>query len=238
LRQYHWSYGYRTVGLIQACLAALLFFTLFLWQGAETRNGAAQGARQPIKAGHGLAIQGVKPALLSFLCYCAIESSVGLWGASFLVMARGITPDTAARWTALFFTGIMAGRFLSGFLTIKLNSRQMVRLGQAVLLLGVLLLLLPLGNGALISGFFLIGLGCAPIYPSLIHETPENFGAENSQTVIGLQMASAYVGTTLMPPLFGWVASSVGFNLFAPFLGIILLAQVALVERLNRVVAH
>jgi fucose permease len=182
---------------------------------------------------HALSVKGVKSALAAFFCYCAVETTTGLWGASFLVTAKGVSAEIAARWISLYYIGITFGRFLSGFLTIKLNSRQMVRLGQAVILAGVIILLLPLGNGALLPGLFLVGLGCAPIFPSLLQETPENFGAHISQEVIGLQMASAYVGTSLAPLLFGWLSAIAGFAIFPAFIGIALLLHFLMVELVN-----
>jgi fucose permease len=179
-------------------------------------------------------ITGVKQALIAFFCYCTIETTTGLWGASFLVTIKKIPPEIAAKWIALYYIGITSGRFISGFVTMKLNNRQMVRLGQAVMACGITVLVLPLGKAALVPAFFMIGLGCAPIYPSLLHETPKNFGGENSQAVMGIQMASAYIGTTITPPLFGRLASSFSFNIFPVFIGIILFVKIIMVEILNR----
>ena len=160
--------------------------------------------------------------------------TTGLWGASFLVMAHNIAPEIAAQWIALYYIGITFGRFAAGFLTLKLSNKQMVRLGQLIIGCGIIVLLLPLGNNALLPGLFMIGLGCAPIFPCLVHKTSENFGEEHSQAIVGIQMASAYIGTTLMPPLFGLVASNIGFYIFPVFIGIALLAKIILTENLNK----
>ncbi|GHU48563.1 hypothetical protein FACS1894200_05850 [Spirochaetia bacterium] len=152
-------------------------------------------------------------------------------------MQRGIAPEIAAQWIALFYIGITAGRFVSGFITIKLSNRQMVRLGQSLIAVGIVVLALPFEDAALLPGLFLIGLGCAPIYPSLLHETPHNFGKEYSQAIMGIQMASAYIGTTLMPPLFGALASKTSFALFPFFLGLLLLLKILMVEIVNKKVA-
>jgi fucose permease len=152
------------------------------------------------------ALPGLKQVLAVFFCYCAVETITGLRGATYLVTVRNITKEMAARWIALYYGGITAGRFLSGFLTIVFNNRQMVRLGQIAAVCGVVVVLLP-GDSAILPGVFLIGLGFAPIYPSLLHETPRNFDSAHSQAIIGMQMASAYIGATLMPPLFGKVDS-------------------------------
>jgi fucose permease len=203
-----WNLGYRAIGLIQCCLVLVLFITVSLWgknksQNSDEKNESPQG----IKLKALFHTRGVKQILVAFFCYCSLESTAGLWGSSFLVMERNISPEIAAQWISLYYIGITAGRFVSGFLTMKLNNRQMVRLGQALIACGIIALIIPLGKVLLLPGFFIIGLGCAPIYPSLLHETPRNFGKEKSQAIMGIQMASAYIGTTFMPPLFGRITS-------------------------------
>jgi fucose permease len=159
---------------------------------------------------------------------------MGLWGSSYLVITKKISPEIAAQWIALYYFGITSGRFISGFVTMKLSNRQMIRLGQAIIGGGIIVLVLPFGNSTLLPGLFMIGFGCAPIYPSLLHETPKNFGEEYSQAIMGIQMASAYIGTTLMPPTFGWLASHLGFNIFPIFIGIVLAIKIIMIETLNR----
>ena len=172
--------------------------------------------------------------MLCFFCYCAVEQTVGLWASSYLVTARGVDPVTAAKCGSLFFLGITAGRAVSGFLTFKLGDREMVRLGLGIIALGILLVLLPVGNGAALAGLILIGLGCAPVYPSLIHSTPAHFGAERSQAIIGVQMASAYTGTSLMPPLFGALAARTSIRFFPLYLLVLLVLMILSHERLVR----
>ena len=150
----------------------------------------------------------------------------------------GITPEQAARWASLFYLGITAGRFVSGFLTMKISDRNMIRLGQAVTAAGLLSVMLPLGNGFLFWGLLLIGCGCAPIYPSIIHETPANFGKDLSQSVIGVQMASAYVGTCLIPPVFGLFAQYITISIFPLFLMIFLVIMILMSERLHKVTSQ
>jgi fucose permease len=227
-----WNSGYRTIGIIQFCLVLLLFISLPLWEtNKKTENTARNNS---IKFSKLFKIAGVKEILIAFFCYCSIETIAGLWGASFLVMEKGISPETAARWIALYYIGITSGRFISGFITIKLNNRQMVRLGQIIIGCGITVLILPFGNITLLPGLFMIGLGCAPIYPSLLHETPKNFGEEYSQAMMGIQMGSAYIGITIMPPIFGWLASHISFNIFPFFIGIILAVKIIMVEVVNR----
>jgi fucose permease len=231
-----WNLGYRTVGIIQFCFTAILLLSLPLWgKNKQGHTPEQQAVGKDAAFGALLRMPGVKQLLLTFFCYCAIEATAGLWGSSYLVTARNIAPQTAAQWISLYYIGITFGRFISGFLTIKLNNRQMVRLGQAVIACGIIMLVLPFDTLLLLPGFFIIGLGCAPIYPSLIHETPISFGTEHSQAIIGMQMASAYIGTTFMPLLFGRIASasSISFSIFPLFLGLILLIKIIMVERMK-----
>ena len=157
-----------------------------------------------------------------------------LWASSYLALARGVSAEAAAGYASLFFIGITVGRALNGFLTMRFFDAQMIRAGQALVALGALLLLLPLGTGAALAGLVVIGLGCAPIYPCIIHSTPERFGAEKSQALIGVQMASAYVGTLLMPPVFGLIAGHISIGLFPAFLLVALAVMVLMHERLVR----
>jgi fucose permease len=220
------------IGIIQFCLVFILFISLSLWKKNKTAENQPQ--HKSVKFSELFHITGVKEALLAFFCYCAIEVVTGFWGASFLVTTRGIPPEIAAQWIALYYIGITLGRFLSGFVTIKLNNRQMIRLGQLIIGVGIIVLVLPFGNSTLLPGLFLIGLGCAPIFPSLLHQTPKNFGEEYSQAIIGLQMGSAYIGTSIMPPIFGWLASHISFNIFPVFLGIVLFIKIFMVETLKK----
>jgi fucose permease len=230
-----WNLGYRSIGLLQCCLVVILFITISLWgknksQISVQKNETSKG----IKFKELFSIAGVKQILIAFFCYCSLETTTGLWGSSFLVMEKNISPEIAAQWISFYYIGITSGRFISGFLTMKLNNRQMVRLGQALVACGIITLMLPFGKLLLLPGFFIIGLGCAPIYPSLLHETPKNFGSEKSQAIMGIQMASAYIGTTFMPPLFGQITSFFGFNIFPLFIGGILIFNIIMVELLNK----
>ena len=156
--------------------------------------------------------------MLTFFCYCALENTAILWSSSYLALHRGIPAERAAAYASLFFIGITAGRAASGFLTIRFSDCQMIRMGQGIIAAGAALVLLPMGERAALGGLLLVGLGCAPIYPCVIHSTPFHFGADKSQAIIGVQMASAYVGTCLMPTLFGVVASRLTIALFPVYL--------------------
>ena len=206
-----WPVGYRIISMLQLALTVLLIVTLPLW--SLGRSPAADGETAPVPKSLSLLqllrIPGVKAVMVTFFCYCALEQTTGLWCGSYLVLAKGVSPESAAAFAGLFYLGITAGRMLSGFLTLKLRDAQMVRLGQVVIALGLAALGLPLGQSFSLLGLLLIGLGCAPIYPSVIHATPERFGPDRSQAIIGLQMACAYIGNCLMPPLFGLVANHI-----------------------------
>lgn len=228
-----WNMGYRTIGLLQIILTAVLFLSLPLW-----KKRIAEGDSPPLSTQLNLTqiirIPGVRESMVVFFCYCALEQTAGLWASSYLVLYKGVSSEAAAVFASMFFTGIAVGRAVSGFLTIKLNDTQMIRLGQSVIALGIGIMLLPFGQTLALAGFILIGLGCAPIYPCVIHSTPERFGTENSQTVIGVQMACAYIGTSLMPPLFGLVAEHIDVALLPVYLLAILATMTLMHERLLR----
>ena len=231
-----WNGGYRYIALIQIGLSLILFLSLPLWKGRTA--DAAEGGRQdagPLPLREVLRIPGAKEVMLAFFCYCALESTAMLWGSSYLVLHDGLAAERAASFASLFCIGITLGRGISGFLTFRLNDTAMIRLGQGIILAGAAALLLPFGEGSAVVGLVLLGLGCAPVYPCIIHATPAHFGAERSQAVIGVQMASAYVGSCLMPPLFGLLANHISANLFPFYLLALLLLMVFMHERLVRV---
>lgn len=225
-----WPAGYRYIAVIQAALTVILLLSLPMWKrGVQAaQDGEEQGERPGFRAL--IRTPGAKSIMLAFFCYSAIENTSGLWASSFLVLHHGISEELAARFASLFYIGITAGRALCGFITAKLSDTSMIRLGQGVLLLGAALLIVPVDEAAL-AGLVLIGLGCAPIYPSIIHSTPEHFGASRSQAMIGLEMASAYTGTTLMPPLFGLIANHIGVGLLPCFLLVFWLIMLLAHER-------
>ena len=259
---FHWNGGFRAISYLQIALTVILFVTLPLWRKVPVRemsssketqtdtgsDSRAENAAAPKKSGNNLSAAagkerslpqlirrpGVKEVLICFFCYCALETTAGMWAASYCSLYRGISVEEAARWASLFYIGITVGRFVCGFLTYKINDRNMIRLGQFVSALGILLILLPLGNALLLPGLVLVGCGCAPVYPSIIHETPENFGADLSQAIIGVQMAAAYTGTCLIPPLFGLLAQYVNVALYPFFLAAILILMIVMSELLHK----
>jgi fucose permease len=242
-RGYIFQSGYRAVAIIQFILVVLLIVSLPFWKKTASFNKGRPDKEKSGKIEHEykiiskkelLKLPGVKQAVAAFFCYCSIEATTGLWVSSFAVMAHGIQAETAAKWASLFFFGITFGRFLSGFITLKMNNRQMIHLGEILIAAGILMIMLPFGQITSLVGFILTGIGCAPIFPSLLHETPVNFGAEYSQSIMGVQMACAYVGSTFMPPLFGILASQIGYSLLPFFTGSILVLMFVMIEMLNK----
>lgn len=237
-----WRQGYTTVAIIQFGLVVILFITLPLWKrvaslqqsSVDIEQEEAEKVQPTAYTGHPIRIKGVKFTLVAFLFYCGVEATVGLWGASYLVGARNISVETAASWISLYFGGITVGRFLSGFVTMKVSNRKLILTGQLIALLGGVLLLLPLPDTLTFIGFILIGLGLAPIFPGLLHETPARFGKEQSVKLMGFQMAAAYTGTTFLPPLFGLIATNTTISLFPYVALLFILAMLIGSEQVNR----
>ncbi len=176
--------------------------------------------------------------MLTFFCYCAAEQTTMLWASSYMNLHNGVPEEEAASLASIFFIGITVGRLINGFLTAKFSDKQMIRIGQVLIVAGALMMLLPFGQITTIVGITLIGLGCAPIYPCIIHSTPEHFGVDKSQAMIGIQMASAYIGTCLMPPLFGLIARHIDVSLLPVYLLAITALMIVMHERLVKKTAH
>ncbi len=232
-----WRGGYTAVAVIQWILVIILLGTLPLWKKVAAKHkeersedglpvDAAGSASSNINSNRKtINIPGVKPTLIAFLFYCGAESTVGLWGASYLVGAKNLSAETAAGWVALYYGGITIGRMLTGFISLKVPNRILIRCGQLIAIFGGIVLLLPLPAVISLIGYILVGLGLAPIFPGLLHETPARFGSENSAKLMGYQMATAYVGTTFLAPVFGVIATNISINLF-PFVVFIYLISV------------
>lgn len=229
-----WNSGYHIIAVLQIVLTAILLCSLPLWkqrpaevlQDGKVQNIKALSVREVLQ------LAGAREILVCFFCYCALEQTTGLWASSYLTLHKGVSADTAATFASMFYLGITVGRALSGFLTMKLNDVQMIRLGEVIIGIGVLVMLLPFGQSLSLAGLILIGLGCAPVYPCVIHSTPAHFGADKSQAIIGIQMACAYVGTCLMPPVFGLIANHITVALLPVYLLIILVLMVIMHELL------
>ncbi len=233
-----WHTGYSIISVMQIALTVVLFLSLPIWQKRETISADGEVSAQPLKLIDAIRIKGVIPILLTFFSYCALESTAGLWISSYLVENRSLAVQTAATLGSLYFLGITVGRFLSGFITDRFGDKTMVRLGAVIMIIGVVSILLPIKSSlpALI-GIVVVGLGAAPVYPCLIHSAPNHFGKENSQAIIGIQMATAYIGSTFMPPLFGLLAEHITIALYPFYLLFFLICMIVFSEKLNKVVA-
>lgn len=241
--QQDWRSGYLSISALQFTLVIILLLSLPVWKKAAEKGHVTvqqsledipvQRVEQPAKPIKPLQIKGVKLAMLSFLFYCAVEVSVGLWGSSFLVEVKDLSASAAAQWVSLYWGGLTIGRFITGFITFRINNRLLIRSGQILALIGAFLLVLPFPSIISLIGFIIIGLGLAPIFPCMLHETPARFGKTHSQTIIGYQMATAYTGTTLMPFFLGLMASYTTVAIF-PFLIVVYLAIMLFTsEKLN-----
>lgn len=239
-----WNNGYLVISIIQASLVMILLLSLPLWDKHDrrTKNNEATAksaivspdtnTNTPAKAKNGMTL-----ALISFFFYCGVESTVGLWGSSFLSNIKNMEPAQAAQLVSFYWGGITAGRFISGFISFRMTNKQLIRLGQLIALSGTILLALPLPTAFTIVSFMLIGLGLAPIYPSMLHETPARFGKEKSQYIMGIQMAVAYTGATLLPPILGTVASRTSLLIFPVVVLVYALIMWLSSERLNSFIA-
>lgn len=229
----NWSYGYRIVSGIQIVLAAFIFLSLPLWKrdpstGAESTEKAAE--IKPLTFKQILSIPGAAPCFLTFFCYCSLELTASLWASSYLVQDRGVTPEVASGCASLFYIGITVGRAINGFLAMRFSDRFLIRLGAGIICGGVLFVFIPFHSVFALIGFVVIGLGCAPVYPCIVHMTPDLFGRERSQAVMGVQMACAYSGFCLMPPLFGLIAEHITVSLLPVFLAVLLLLMIVMHE--------
>ena len=233
-----WNQGYGIIAIIQITLAAVIFLSLPLWKKRKDEPTANGERAKPLTMKQILSIRGAKDVMVAFFCYCALEQTCILWGSSYFVLHNGLDEETAASLASLYMLGLTFGRFLNGFLTYKISDTNLIRLGEAIIALGILVMFLPLGYMAAMIGLTLMGLGSAPIYPCIIHSTPDHFGEENSQALIGVQMASAYIGICCMPPLFGVLANHIGVFLLPWYTGAILLVMTLMCEGLNRKCSH
>ena len=226
----NWNSGYLIVASMQAVICFIVFLSMPIWKKTVSLQEQSEKQTAPIPLKDVLKIRGVKAVMITFFCYCAIEGVVVLWASTYLNLEKGIAPHIAASWGGLYVLGITAGRAVSGFVSIKLNDKQMTRVGEGILLVGFVMLILPLPDVFSLIALVVLGVGSAPIYPCIIHATPERFGADKSQAVIGVQMASAYTGTCLMPPLFGVIARHISISYFPLFVGALIIGMTVLFE--------
>lgn len=231
-----WNNGYRIIGLMQVVLSIVIMISLPIWKKKEMADGESEEeSLEPIPLKKVIQIKGAKEIMLAFFCYCAIEQTVSLWASSYLVVERGIPEVVATGYASLFFIGITIGRAVNGFLTIKFTDSQLIHMGEAIIAGGLILVILPINSIAALIGFVAIGLGCAPIYPCIIHSTPVHFGKENSQAMVGVQMASAYTGTLIAPPIFGLLVKYVSMGLLPIYLFVVLIVMFVMYKRVQSI---
>ena len=228
-----WPAGYHIIAVMQVVLTIILFASLPLWKERKDEVQADSGHKRKLLSLREIfRIPGAREILVAFFCYSAVEQTCGLWASSFLNLSKGISAEQAASFGAMFFIGITVGRAINGFLAMRMHDESMIRMGQVLILLGIVTVMLPAGDAVALAGLILIGLGCAPIYPCIIHSTPTHFGKDKSQAIIGVQMAAAYIGTMLMPPLFGILANHLSISLLPIYLLVLLAIMAFMHERL------
>ena len=227
-----WSRGYLIVSLLQIVLSAVIFFSLPLWkkQDAKAKESGEEMRTEPLKLKEIFSIRGALPCFFTFFAYCSLELTSSLWASSYLVENRGIDAETASALASMFYIGITLGRAVNGFLAMRFSDRTLIRVGSSIIAAGVILVALPFHNVLPMAGFVVIGLGCAPIYPCIIHMTPDVFGRDKSQAMIGFQMAFAYTGFCIVPPFFGVIAERISIGLLPAYIAVFLLFMVLMHE--------
>lgn len=225
----NYTAGYKIISIVQIVISAFIFISLPIWKN-KTEKSENGEKRKSNSLSQIIKIKGAKACFITFFCYCGMENTAMLWASSYMVLAKGITPDLASSMASLFFIGITVGRLINGFLTLKWNDKTLIRIGEILLALGIILIAMPINAIASISGFLLIGLGCAPIYPCIIHMTPTLFGEDKSQAMIGVQMACAYTGSCIVPPLFGLIANATTFLVMPIFMSVFAICMIIMHE--------
>lgn len=229
-----WKEGYGFVAKLQIALTAILFVSYPIWKESNQSSNEDCNNLKTLHLTDVLKDSRIRAILICFFCYSAIEQTTMLWASSYLNLAKEVSEQVATTFASMFCIGITIGRGINGFIAMRLNDKQMIRMGQIIILLGVIVMFLPTKGEISLISLVLVGLGCAPIYPCIIHSTPDHFGEENSQAVIGFQMASAYIGTSIMPPLFGLIAQYISIRLLPLYLLILLVLMVCCHELLER----
>jgi fucose permease len=230
-----WRYGYLTIAAIQAVLVTVLFASLKMWKnGADGSSPDDIGGTKYISNREALRLPNAKLAMLGFIFFSATESTTGLWCSSYLSVYHGFSAADAATVASCFYGGITVGRIVSGFISMKVKSTDLMRWGQLTCAAGALLVILPLPAAFSVIGIVLTGLGTSPVFPAMIHETPNRFGRDVSQAIVGLEMAVAYIGGTVSAPLFGQLASIVGIRLFPYYILACTLIMLSASELLRR----
>lgn len=232
-----WRNGYRIVSIIQIVLTIVMFLALPLWKKGKNEDKEEDLEDVQLSIIQKLKMKGVVHVMIAFCAYSAFEAVCCLWISTYLAEHRGMETGIAAAFASLFYLGITFGRFIVGFFANKIGDRDMIRLGISVILVGLFFIILPVSSHVFtLVGFAVVGFGAAPVYPAFIHSTPTNFGRKYSQAIIGMQMTSAYIGSTFMPPLFGFIAEYTSVAIFPFYLLFFVVIALLLSERLNKIV--
>ena len=232
-----WRNGYRIVSVIQLVLTFVMFMALPLWKKTKEKEQEEEEKTVALTFGEKFKIKGVVHILVAFCAYSAFEAMCCLWISTYLAEYRKMETGRAAAFASLFYLGITAGRFIIGFFANKISDKNMIRLGISVILIGMVFVFLPVSSHVpVLMGFAIVGFGAAPVYPAFIHSAPTNFGRTNSQAIIGMQMTSAYIGSTFMPPIFGFVAQNTKVAIYPYWLLVLLVISLVVSERLNKIV--
>ena len=241
-RGMNWQSGYLVIAIIQVLLSLVLLLSLPLWKKAvhsssnlpsDPKSSPSCSTKNSLSLCNSFRLKGTWQVMIIFFCYCTIESTTGLWAGSYLAIHRGIDPQTAAQWVAIFYLGITLGRFFCGWATFWFSNQRLIQSGLILICAGSTLLTFSGGSSFWLGGLILIGLGCAPIFPGMLHQTPERFGTDHSQSIMGIQMASGYMGTTLMPPFFGNLKKKMSLSLLPYYLLINLLLMAVIIWMLG-----
>lgn len=230
-----WTAGYQITGILQIILTTVLFCVLSFWERTDLKMEKKKRKGRFLTLKEVFQLPGAGAVMTAFFCYSALENTAGLWAGSYMVFFKGVDAGMAASWACLFYLGIAAGRFLTGFITDYLGDKNMIRAGQIVAVIGVGCLMTSDSVYLLQIGMMLLGFGLAPIYPSLIHATPAQFGEEKSQIIMGVQMAFAYAGSILMPTLLGWMAEVLTIQIYPAYLLLVLILLFFMAERMNMI---
>lgn len=231
LKEDNWRLGYRRVSVLLFIIAVIMLFSLPLWKRMsknEFKESVDEKRISDREKIHPITIKGVGLAMLILALYCSVEMILGTWGASFLVNTKGIDAATAARWISFYYGGIVVGRFINGFFSMRFSDKTLILCGISVGLLGAILLMLPINKTLLLCSLVLIGMGYGPIFPCSIHATVSRFGEKYSPDIVGYQMGGAYMGALVIQPLFGFIASKTTFLLMPYVLLVLTLFQMVL----------
>lgn len=228
-----WQSGYRLLSAIQIAIALIVLLSFPLWKVNKSKN-PEDAEVKPISIIDALKIPGAVAVFTGFFAYCAAESTAMLWTSSYFEGVFGVSKGEAATLGSIFFIGMTAGRFVSGLISERLGDSKMIRLGAAVSAVGIIVLSIPVKEVAIV-GFIIFGLGCAPIYPSIVHSTPERFGSDKSQSIIGIQMASAYLGSIIMPSIFGIIANFISITLMPLYLAIFVVVMLVMITKADKI---